>query len=204
MHTEIYYRQFRDKNTSRVVYKMDFKGRKDMTLCVIDENTVAYAELSSEGMHRIHILNTDTDQWTLGNVILDKESKLVRDICYVNTSDGTSCLVLCRYDDKSVEAVQFIGGRTKWKIGKGEMGKKFDPYSICPDQTDNAIYVSDFGKHMLHILSVDDGSVVTSVSLVQWRIVPPTCVRAHDNDVYITHRDDKKQKLQISKFTRST
>ena len=175
-----------------------------MTLCVIDEHTVAYAEWSSEGMHRIHILNTDTEQWTLGNVILDKGSKFVRDICYVNTSDGTSCLVLCRYDDKSVQAVQFIGGRTKWKIGKEEMGKKFDPYSICPDETGNVIYVSDFGQHMLHILSADDGSVVTSVSLVQWRIVPPTCVGTHDNDVYIAHRDEKRQKLQISEFTRST
>ena len=172
-----------ETNTSKVVYKMDFNGKKDMTLCVVDENTVAYAEWSSKGMHRIHILNTNTEQWTLGNIILDKGSKFVRDICYINTSDGTSCLVLCRYDDKSVQAVQFIGGRTKWKIGKGEMGKKFDPYSICPDQTDTAIYVSDFGKHMLHILSVEDGSVVASVSLVQWGIKPPTCVRAHDNGV---------------------
>ena len=194
-----------ETNTSKVVYKMDFNGRKDMTLCVVDENTVAYTEWSSsEGMHKIHILNTSTENWTLGNVILDKGSKLVRDICYINTSDGTSCLVLCRYDDESVQAVQFIGGRTKWKVGKDEMGKKFDPYSICPDQTDTAIYVSDLGKHMLHILSADDGSVDTSVSLVKWGIVPPTCVRTHDSDVYIAHHDEKQRKLQICKFTKST
>ena len=141
-----------ETNTSKVVYKMDFKGRKDMTLCVIDENTVAYAEWSSEGMHRIHILNTDTEQWTLGNVILDKGSKFVRDICYVNTSDGYflfGSLVamttrVCRPCSSLVEEPSGRSEKEKW-------GGSLIRTASVQTETGNAIYVSDFGKaHTAH------------------------------------------------------
>ena len=80
-------------------------------------------------------------------------------MCYTKAVDGTPCLFLCIPLDPRIMSVEMIGGRTRWEVGKEQMGEKLRPLSICTDDKDT-IYVADFSQRKIHLLSASDGSVI--------------------------------------------
>ena len=70
-----------------------------MNLCLIDHITMAYGEVHSspDGFYKIHILNMETDEWSLQNTVHVKGQKYVWDMSYMKTSDGTqACCSVAR------------------------------------------------------------------------------------------------------------
>ena len=148
-----------------------------MSLCVIDDRTVGCGEVyPADGYNRIYVLNTETEDWSLGNTVLVKGLKYIWDMCYMKTSDGTSCLVISCPGSPSVQAVEIIGGRIRWKTGVDLMGVDCFPWSVCTDR-DNTVYMTDPVNEKLYLLSAEDGAVIRSVSLRPYGIISPVCVR---------------------------
>ena len=194
-----------EKATSEVVYKMDSNEHKHTSLCSIDDRTVAYggAYPSEDDINNIHILNTDTKPWSLGNVLMVEGVKVILDMCHLVADDDTHCLLLCCPYEHRVQAVELIGGRVRWRTDKQQMGEETLPWSICTDQVSGVVYVADNHLHKLHLLASEDGSVLTSVNLLRYDIVSPSCVSFSDGDVFVGHVDKNWKISQISRFVKS-
>ena len=95
-----------------------------------------------------------------------------------------------------------VGGKTRWEVGKEQMGEKFDPWSICTDEG-NAVYVADFGQIKIHLLSTEDGSVITSIDAGHYEIWNLVAVRFHHQHLYVEYYTDPGYKYVISKFERN-
>ena len=191
-----------EKNTSQVVYNFESTPQKQMNFCVLDSKTVACGAVypTDEGFHEIYILNTESKMWNLGNILIVDGVRVIYDMCYSQTIDGTSCMLLCCPHEHEVQAVELIGGRIRWKTEKQLMGVGFLPWSICADKN-STVYVVDNYLHRMHLLSAEDGSVLKTVSLFPYGIVTPSTIRVLDKDVYIAHVDKDWKKSQITKFT---
>ena len=191
-----------EDNTSSIVYKHKFDIRKDTNFCVIDDRTVVYGEFFpswEDGSHKIYILRTNTQPWSLSSMLVVRGVKLICDICYMKTTDGTACLLLSCSDD--VQAVEIVGGRIRWKVGKQQMGENCFPGSICTDEN-NTVYVTGTVYDKMHILYGEDGSVIRSINLEPYGIRNLNCVRVHDQHIYIVHTDESGKNHQISKFAK--
>ena len=192
-----------ENRTSRVVYREGSEQKKSMRLCVIDNDTVGYGNvLPTDGVHNVYLLNTSTDQWSLRNTLrLHTGMKGIYDLCYTQPPDGTSCLVLVGCDDRSVMAVEMLGGNIRWCIGTKQIGEQFKPTGVCAD-TDHIVYVVDWNQHKVDKLSSDDGSVISTVLTAQQHgIVHPYWVQMYHECLYVSHLNNlKEKKWQISKY----
>ena len=194
-----------EEGTSEVVYNMDANEQKHTSLCLTDDRTVAYggAYPAEDDTNNIHILNTDTKPWSLGNVLMVEGVKVILDMCHLVTDDDTQCLLLCCPYEHRVLAVELIGGRVRWCTDKQQMGEDTLPWSICTDQVNGVVYVADNHLHKLHLLASEDGSLLTSVNLLRYDIVSPSCVSFSDGDVFVGHVDKNWKMSQISRFIKS-
>ena len=98
-------------------------------------------------------------------------------------------------------AVEMVGGKTRWVVGKEQMGEKFDPWSICTDEN-NTVYVADFHQQAIHLLSAEDGSVIRSIDARHYGMWNPVAVRIHHQHLYVEHYRSPGYKYVISKFKR--
>ena len=189
--------------TSRVVYREGSKGNKAMRLCVIDDETVGYAEVfPTDDVHNVYILNTSTEQWSLRNTLrLRTGLQYIWDMCYTQLTDGTSCLVLCSGGDRKVMAIEMLGGNIRWSIGTKQMGEGFLSCSVCAD-TDHNVYVCDWNQRKIDKLSLDDGSVISMVLTAQQHgFGHPRWVQMYNDCLCVSHLNDlRKGKWQINKY----
>ena len=176
---------------------------KPMNICKLRDNIIGYGEVfaSPDGSRRVFILNTEKEELTLSSTLRLFTSKNIYDMSYIEVDGGTACLLLCVPNSHSITAVEMIGGRTRWEVGKEQMGEECIPWSVCTDD-DNTIYVADYKQNMIHLLSAEDGSVVTSISLPHYGIANPFAVRFHDQCLYVKHCPNPDSKYAISKFKR--
>ena len=190
-----------ERNTSSVAYKFQESGR--WYLCVIDERTVACAaeQSSSDGFIRVFILNTDSEKFSLSGTLHVKPDGAIRDTCHIKTADGTPCFLLSFPFRSLIRCVEMVGGRVRWQVGLQQMDESFHPWSICKDGS--TVFVSDPVPSMLHLLSVEDGSVLTSINLYPLGFRLPSCVRLQGDILYVGHMN-KEYIYCISKFTKPT
>ena len=69
------------------------------------------------------------------------------------------------------------------------MGEKFEPWSICTDD-EKVVYVADYNQDMIHLLSVEDCSAITSID--HCAIISPFTVRFHGLYLHIRVFHDKE------------
>ena len=119
-------------------------------------------------------------------------------MCYVEV-EGTPCLLLCVPWAHHVMAVEMVGGKTRWEVGKEQMGEKFRPWSICTDEN-NTAYVADFGQDKIHLLSATDGTLIKLFDCRNYDIYNIFCVRFHDQHLYVEHKIPNSHYV-VSKFT---
>ena len=172
-------------------------------MCAIDERTVACVaeQPSVGGFKSIHILNTDSEKWRLCSThSMRMDSFSTGEMCYVKTSDGTPCLILNCLSARYVQLVDMIGGKPRWLLDEQQMGQSFLPWSICTDG--NTVFIADLFLDGLHLVSVDDGSVLKSIELHSFHIFLPSCVRLQGEYLYVGHVDEKRENYCISKFTK--
>ena len=191
-----------EKSASSVVYK--FKEQNIWHLCLIDEQIVACVaeQPSSDGFIHIRILKTDAEMWNLSSSHLVKASHAASDISFAKTTDGTECLLLLYKEGRFVQCVEMFGGKVRWKVDKQQMGKMFYPWNICTDVS--TIFFTSVVENKLHILSVEDGSVLMSISLRPFDIVLPGCVRLQEEHLYVGHLNDNLDTDHISKIIKPT
>ena len=107
-----------DELTSSVTCKMKAAETSElMNLCIIDDTTVAYGDMypKPDGTHKVYIVNTSTDRWSLrSTLILDIRN--IWDMCFIKTTDGTSCLVLSCPSEHCVNAVELVCNLWPWNI----------------------------------------------------------------------------------------
>ena len=159
---------------------------RGMDIFRINESTIGYGESygSRDGSKRVFILKTDTKEWNLSSTLRLYTPNIIVDMCYMEMDGGTPCLLLCV--PFSVMEVEMVGGKTRWEVGKQQMGKKFSPWSICTDE-DNTVYVTDFDQNMIHLLSAEDGSVIRSIDAGHYGMFNLVTARIHDKYLYIEH-----------------
>ena len=189
-----------EKGTSSVVYKFQSDVEERKILCLIDDKTVACRDVGRpvDGVHHVEILSTATEPWSLKTTVRINSVKDIYNMCYMQTVDGTACLLLCSPRDHMVQAVEVIGGHVRWDSGKQQQMKR--PLSVCTDAA-NTVYVADFVENKLFFLNSEDGSIFSYVNLAQYDFVRPFCVCVHDEHLYVGHLDEKEEKPRISKFT---
>ena len=189
-----------EKNTSSVAYT--FPKGKDWHLCVIDDRTVACipAHTSSEDFNKIYILNTDTEKFTLSGTLRVKVGDIIFDMCFVKTTDATACLILIF--NQAIRCVEIVGGKIRWQVGKQQMNGSIYPWGNCTDGS--TVFVTDPFQHQLHLLSVDEGSILTSINLHPFGLVLPSCVRLHRDHLYVGHLNKNVHTYCISKFAKSS
>ena len=189
-----------EKGTSAVVYEFQSDVEERKILCLIDDKMVACRDIGRpvDGVHQVEILSTATQPWCLKTTVRINSVKDIYNMCYMQTVDGTACLLLCSPRDHMVQAVEVIGGHVRWVSGKQEQMKR--PLSICTDAA-NTVYMADFIENKLFFLNSEDGSIFSYVNLAQYDFVRPFCVCVHDEHLYIGHLDEKEEKPRISKFT---
>ena len=175
---------------------------KRMNISKINDNTVGYGETRAapDGSRRVFILKTDTEELTLSSNLRLFTPHDIYDMCYMEVDGGTPCLLLCIPHDHRIMMVEMVGGKTRWEVGKKQMGEKFLPWSICTDD-DNTIFVADFEQIMIHLLSAEDGSVITSIGTGHYGMWNLVAVRIHDDHLYVENRN--VDNYVISKFKRS-
>ena len=174
-----------------------------MYICRINESTIGYGEsrASSDGSRRVFILKTYTKEWNLSSTLRLYTPNTIVDMCYTEMDGGTPCLLLCVPYSRCVMAVEMIGGKTRWEAGKQQLGKIFNPWSICTDE-DNTVYVTDFDQNMIHLLSAEDGSVIRSIDASRYGMGNLVTARIHDKYLYIEHYRYPGNRYAISKFKR--
>ena len=197
-----------DRNKSSIVYKLS--EINNWHLCVIDKRTVACVgkETASDGFNKIYLLNTDSEQFTLSGTLRVKAelsgtlraraSEEITNMCYMKTADSTPCVLLSFTFRGLLQCVEMVGGKVRWRFGKQQIGEQFLPWSVCTDGS--TIFVADIAQSRLHLLSVEDGSVLTSIYLLPLGIVYPGCVRLQGEHLYVGH--PKTGTYCISKFTK--
>ena len=190
------------KNTTSVVYK--FKEQDDWCLCLIDERTVACANkhASSGGFIQIYIFKIDTEMWALSSSHWAKASRPASDICFVKTRDGSPCLLLSFPHNNLIQCLEMVGGKVKWQVNEQQMGHSFRPLNICTDGS--TVFVANAVPAVLHLLSGEDGSVLTSISLRSFGICLPGCVLSQGGHLYIGHLNYQLDTYCISKFIKPT
>ena len=174
---------------------------KGMNMFRIKDNTIGYGEAhaSPEGSRRVFILKTDTPELTLSSTLRLFTPHDIWDMCYTEVEGSTPCLLLCVPLDNRIMAVEMISGKSRWEVGKEQMGEKFYPWSICTDE-DNTVYVTDFKQNMIHLLYAEDGSVITSIDTRHYGIGNLVAVRFHDQHLYVEDYTHPGYKYVISKF----
>ena len=191
-----------DKSSS-VAYKFTEHG--DWRLCVIDERTVACVTTnpSSIGLNKVYILNTDSEKFSLSGTLHVKPGGTVVDICHVKATDGTPCLILSLpYSNLNlVKCVEMVGGRVRWQADTQQMGGSFVPFSICTDGS--TVFVVNASQDVLHLLSVEDGSVIMSINLSLFGFRFPSCVRLQGDHLFVGHMNTEGIYC-VSKFTKPT
>ena len=189
-----------EKGTSAVVYEFQSDVKERKILCLINDKTVACRDAGRpvDGVHQVEILSTATQPWSLKTTVRINSVKDIYNMCYMQTVDGTACLLLCSPRDHMVQAVEVIGGHVRWVSGKQQQMKR--PLSVCTDAA-NTVYVADFIENKLFFLNSEDGSIFSYVNLAQYDFVRPFCVCVHDEHLYVGHLDEKEEKPRISKFT---
>ena len=177
---------------------------KGMNIFRINESTVGYSKgvASPDGSRRVFILKIDTEELTLSSTLRLFTPNTIFDMCYTETDGGSPCLLLCIPRDHRIMAVEMVGGKTRWQAGKEQMGENFYPWSICTDD-DNTVYVADFNQNKIHLLSAEDGSVITSIDARHYGMWNLVTVRIHDHHLYVEHYKDPACKYRISKFKRN-
>ena len=173
---------------------------KDMNIFKIDDDTIGYGEVypSPDGSRRVFFLKTGKRQWNISLTLKLFAPKYIWDTCF-KYLNGSPCLLLCIPGGNRIMAVEMIGGKTRWEVGKQEMGERFYPTSICTDE-DNTVYVTDYWENKIHQLSVEDGSVITSIDLHHFGIACPFTVRVLGQHLYVEHYRNPGDKYAISKF----
>ena len=198
------------RRTPRVVCREGSRMSKSMVMCAKDNDTVIYGEYKcKDGMHNVYLLNTSTEQWTLRTTLrLQTGLEAIVDMCFVQQTDGTACLVLCNSfgPTRSVMAVAMLSGNVQWRLGPEKMGEGFHPYSVCADRDYN-VYVCDTGHHRVYVLSPEDGSMISTVlNAQQHGIIFPFCIQIEEHrerGLYVSHVNNlKDKKWVISKFLR--
>ena len=177
---------------------------KVMSIFKINDNTMGYGEelASPDGIRRVFVLKTDTEELTLSSTLRLFAPKSIWDICYAEVDGGTPCLLLCIPHNNRIMAVEMVGGKTRWEAGKQQMGEKFLPCSICTDD-DNTVYVTDFKQNSIHLLSAEEGSVIRFIDARHYGIGNLVAVRFYDQQLYIEHYKHLGYKYAISKFERN-
>ena len=119
-------------------------------------------------------------------------------MCYVKTTDGTSCLLLSFPYGSLIQCVEMVGGKVRWQVDKQQMRRSFVHFNICTDGS--TVFVADPGPNVLHLLSVEDGSVLTSIGLLLLGIHLPGCVLAQGDHLYIRHANKNVDTYFVSKL----
>ena len=158
-------------------------------------------QISSNGFSEIYILNTDSQKFSLSGIIPLKAGEIITGMCYVKTTDGTPCLILSAIQPAGfIQCVEIIGGKVRWQLGVQQMGESFTPLNICTDG--NIIFVAEVSSAKLHMLSLDGGEVIMSISLHPFGIDIPICIRLQGEHLYVGHMDEKREAYCINKFTK--
>ena len=177
---------------------------KYMNVFNISDNTIGYGETraSSGGSRRVFILKTSIEDWTLIKTLKVHTLNNIWDICCAKIIDGTACLLLCIPYGHRITALEMIGGKTRWEVGKEQMGEKFNPWSICTDGTSDkqTVYVADHDQNLIHLLSAEDGSAITSIDLRHYGIAHPFTVKVDEEYLYVEHYKNSGDKNFISRF----
>ena len=183
------------RNTSGEAYRFEESGF--WHLCMIDERTVACVEESrpSDGFTKIYLLNTDSEKFHLSSILRVKAGRGITDICLVKTTNSTPCLLLTFPSDNFIQSVEMIGGKVKWQSAGSR-----HPWSICTDG--RTVFVLDPAMNNLRLLSVEDGSVLTSITLYPFDMNLPSSVRLQGDYLHIGHMNKKGDTFCISKFTK--
>ena len=92
-------------------------------------------------------------------------------------------------------------GNTLEHIDKEKLGEECHPVSVCTDRENN-VYIADYYQHKLHVLSAEDGTVLSRINLDPYGIVFPVCVRiSNDFIYYVSHANiNDTEKCQIRKL----
>ena len=146
-----------DSKTSKKVFDPKIsqdQQYKYMNIFNINNSAIGYGEAcaSPDGSRRVFILKTDTEELTLSSTMRLFTPDNIYDMCYIEVDGGTPCLMICVPHAHRIMAVEMVGSRTRWQVGKELMGEKFKPTSICTDQN-NCAYVADFSQHKIQVLS---------------------------------------------------
>ncbi len=186
-------------------YKTVSQG--EVTVCVIDENSIACVSLFSadNGRHHIDVMEMENEEWyVLRSIRVKLGWKYVYDVCVTNNPDGP-LLVMCSWKDESVAAVGLNDGKIKWTNDTKKAGMKLDIGSVCADDS-NRLFVANHDLHTIYELSPEDGSIISILQLsplIRW----PKCIRFHHGNLLVAHVDDevykatKEKKSKISLYT---
>ena len=190
------------RNTSSVAYK--FQKIALWHLCVIDENTISCGEElpSADGISKVYILilNTDSKKFTLSNTLHVKSDEEITDMCHAKMTDGAACLLLSSPYKGLVQCVEMVGGKLRWQVYQPKMGGPSLPWSICTDGS--TVFVLSPVDNKLNLLSIDDGSMITTINLRPFGVRLPSCIRLYREHMCIGHMDEKRETYCISKFTK--
>ena len=193
-----------ESKTSRKVFDPRLPSEqlyKYMMIFKIDESTIGYGEVMSSpvGSRRVFILQMNTRDWNLTATLKLFTPHDIWDMCYGKVDDGTPLLFLCIPHDNSIMAVEMIGGRTRWEVGKQQMGETFEPWSICTDDESKTAYIADIRQNKVHMLSASDGTTVGWFNPGYHGIWSIFTVRFYDQHLYVEHRN-QESKYAIVKF----
>ena len=186
------------QNTPSVAFKLE--AGNDWYLCAIGEKTVACVaeQPSPDGFTKIYTLNTDSEKFTISGTLRLKARGRIMDMCYVKIADGTPCLLLNLPWTGLVQSVEMVGGKVRWQVDQQKMGGSFRSRSICTDGS--TVFILNARPSKLYLVSVEDGSVLTSISLHRFGIIYPGCVRLQGEHLYVGHLNQKLDTYCISKF----
>ena len=180
--------------------------QKSMIIFVINENTIGYGEArysSPDQSRRVFILKTDSEQMALSSTLRLFTPNNIFDMCYTEVEGSTPCLLLCIPLDNRIMAVEFVGGKTRWEVGKEQMGENFYPWSICTHRNEYA-YVADSSQQKIHLLSASDGTLIKQFDGINYGIYGIFAVRCHDQYLWVEHVIlESKLKYAISKLMES-
>ena len=190
-----------ERNTSKKVFdpKLARERYNHMIMCKINESTIGYGEVGpdTDGTRKVFILRTNTtEEWTLSGTLNLVVPGYVYDMCYKEV-EGAQCLLLCIPHDNRIMAVEMIGGKTRWEVGKEQMEEEFKPWSICTDDY-GILYVTDFRQNKIHRFLSDDGSVLRSIDLRHNGIINPITARISDEYLYVEHYKNLEYTYVIS------
>ena len=142
--------------TSSIVYEDPQMIGKRINICKIDDTTVAYGDVEGpeKCLFRVYVLGINTKQWKVKNMLLlNIWAETIYDMCYLKAADGTACLVLSCPADDCIQAVEIVGGRTRWKSANNdESGKTFCSWTVCTDGHDT-VYALDLSRNMLCVIA---------------------------------------------------